>query len=257
MKSVCLKPMEENQKADSAAVRLQKFLANQGLCSRRHGEAAILAGEVLVNQKPAILGQKVDPLRDEVIFCGECIRPKKEFHRIVLAMNKPLGYICSNFDPSGAPTVFDLLSLYRQQRLFCCGRLDKDSEGLLILTNDGEFAQKLSHPSRGIHKFYRLRLDRPLEKFSQKQMLQGLQDGNDFLSVEAVKTGRGDHCLIEVELAAGRKRHLRRLLEALGYDVKRLLRYQIGAFQLEGIKPGKYIPLSPKQLEKLFRAVEK
>lgn len=238
--------------SESQTERLQKYIAERGMCSRRHAEEAIAAGMVTVNGKVAILGQKVDPLHDEVVFYGETISKKKLPKKIVLALHKPRGYLCSNSDPFHGETVFDLLPLYRQYKLFCCGRLDKDSEGLLILTNDGNLAQRLSHPSRGVTKYYHVILDKPFQSSYIAILKSGIEDEGDLLRVKEITFPSKDRHWIEVQLEEGKKRHIRRQMAALGYRVERLIRVKIGDFALENLKPGKYLELKEKHIAKLF-----
>ncbi len=145
----------------SAQVRLQKYIADAGVCSRRAAEALIEAGDVHVNGKIATIGQKVTPGEDNVSVDGQRIRlPRGE--AMTLAVNKPRGLVCSNDDPHNPGTVFDLLPpQLAQRRFFCAGRLDKDSEGLVILTTDGDLANRLMHPRNVVVKRYHVKLDIP------------------------------------------------------------------------------------------------
>ena len=144
-------------------MRIQKYISQCGVCSRRAAEEKILEGAVTVNGEIAQIGQDVDPEKDKVAVDGVTLKGIVA-EKVVLAMNKPKGYLCSNDDPFEAKKVFDLLPPpYDKMKLFCCGRLDKNSQGLLILTNDGELANKITHPSSGIIKRYRVTLNRPLD----------------------------------------------------------------------------------------------
>ena len=158
-------------------MRIQKYISQCGICSRREAETKILEGLVTVNGKPAEIGQDVNPETDRVWVDGRVARGAVK-EKVVLAMNKPKGYLCSNSDPFEAQTVFDLLpEPYSKMKLFCCGRLDKGSRGLLILTNDGDLANKITHPSGGIIKRYRVLLNRDLDEKIIPALLRGVYSG--------------------------------------------------------------------------------
>lgn len=246
------------EKADSAMVggvpiRIQKFLSECEVCSRRAAERAIAEGEVRVNGRPAELGQKVRPGRDLVSFRGEVVRPRRR-RSVLILLHKPVGYVCSNADPNGDRTVFELLPLYSGRKLFCCGRLDKDSEGLLILSSHGELAQRICHPSNRLEKFYRLWLDRNFDWSRKRMLLDGIEDGGEVLAVHRILPSASRGSLLELSLIDGKKRHLRRLMACLGYRVRRLLRYRIGDFTLEGLKPGRYRELSESRQRRLLES---
>lgn len=240
----------------SIPVRLQKYLADQGIASRRQAEVFIEEGRVEVNGETAQLGQKVMPDRDRVTLDGQQIRAKT-IPTVVLAMHKPRGVLCSNDDPHHERTVFDLLPpFYSEYRLFCAGRLDKDSEGLLILTNDGALSQRLTHPSNNVIKRYHVTVNKPFDSNDIRTMLNGITYEGERLQAEKVipetRGGMEGACRLEIHLRHGRKREIRRLLEALGYFVKRLKRFQIGAFKLRGIGPGSVKELGKKDIALLF-----
>lgn len=241
--------------ATGGLVRLQKFLADQGLCSRREAEEWITEGRLTVNGKTAVLGQKVDPFKDHVKLGRRLLRPLP-LEPLVLAMHKPKGLLCSNEDPHHSETVFDLLPKeYRKRRLFCAGRLDKDSEGLLILTNDGDLSHRLTHPSSGVIKRYRIVLNRAFDQTLIPVMLRGIEDDGEKLYAHKIipdKVGAEKECRLEVHLAQGRKREIRRLFEKFGFFVKRLRRVQIGAYRLQGIPPGSVRKLGEKEIDLLF-----
>lgn len=239
--------------AEKSAKRIQKFLSECEICSRRAAERAIELGEVSINGKRAELGQKVRPEEDRICFRGQVVRPKKR-RSVLILMNKPVGYICSNSDPNCELNVFQLLPLYSGRKLFCCGRLDKDSEGLLLLSSNGDLAQKICHPSQRIEKFYRLWLDRNFDWSKRKLLLKGVEDGGERLAVHRIFPAASRGSVLELSLMEGKKRHLRRLLAGLGYEVRRLLRYRIGDFTLGNLKPGKYRELSEERQRQLLKA---
>lgn len=237
-----------------SAVRLQKFMADQGIASRRASEELIRAGRVTVNGKVAEIGCKVEPGRDKVAVDGNVTQPQK-LKSVVVAVNKPKGYLCSNSDPHHERTVFSLLPPgLAEQRLFCAGRLDKESEGLLILTNDGAIAHQLTHPTHQVIKRYRVTIDREFDPKHIRNLLEGITWEGERLKVEKVvpKKLGGEIRHLEVHMGHGKKREIRRLFIALGYEVTRLQRFQIGSLQLRGIGPGKSKRLSKEQIAQLF-----
>jgi 23S rRNA pseudouridine2605 synthase len=239
-----------------SAVRVQKFLADAGLCSRRAAEQLITQGEVWVNGKVAVLGQKIDPETDKVTVEGSQVRTKVQ-PKITLAVHKPRGLVCSNDDPHNPETIFNLLPpQLAQHRFFTAGRLDKDSEGLVILTTDGDLAQRLTHPSNLVTKRYLVVLEKGFPRDRIPRLLSGVTIEGERLKVEyanLINVGPGDIATsIDVHMHHGKKREIRQLFLALGHPVKRLKRYQIGAFPLRGIPLRAGKQLSPAQIESLF-----
>jgi 23S rRNA pseudouridine2605 synthase len=240
----------------SDSIRLQKFIADAGVCSRRAAEALIAQGEVWVNGKAAALGQKITPGVDRVTVSGKTVRTTAQ-PRITVAVHKPRGLVCSNEDPHHAATVFDLLPReFSKFRFFCAGRLDLDSEGLVVLTTDGDLAHRLMHPSNVVVKRYHVTLKRPFPASRLLQLVRGIAIEGERMKVEraALINAKPDESAIDldVHMHHGKKREIRQLFTALGFDVKRLRRYQIGALQLKGIplRAGKV--LSNKDVESLF-----
>ena len=238
-----------------AAERIQKIIANSGLCSRREAERAIEGGNVRVNGKIAQLGDKAT--QDAAIFVNNKPIFKKEVRPVTLIMNKPKGVLCTNADPHAERTVFELLPPdLQRQRLFCAGRLDKDSEGLLVITNDGDLAHRLTHPSTQVVKRYRVVLHRDFNKEDIPKLLAGAEYEGDFLKAEKVipapAVGEGHQRRLEVHLHHGKKREVRRLFEANRYFVKKLARVQIGGIVLKNIPRGGIKILGKKDIERLF-----
>jgi 23S rRNA pseudouridine2605 synthase len=240
--------------SDQNKMRVQKFLAYKGLCSRREGEQWILEGEIWVNGVPATLGQSIDPTVDTVKVKNQVFKPEPLVRTpIVLLMNKPRRVICSHSDPFHNETIFDLLpERYKEEKLFLAGRLDKDSEGLLILTNDGGFAQALTHPSFEVIKKYQVILNRDFDPAHIKLLLKGVEDeGEHLYAVKAIPSTYGGIKAarqLEVHLAQGRKREVRRLFEAIGYFVHRLKRTHIGPWSTKGIATGSVKALDAKEI---------
>lgn len=238
-------------------IRIQKFLAEAGLCSRRAAEALIAQGEVRVNGVPAVPGLKIAPGVDRVTVSGKPVRSTAQ-PRITVAVHKPRGIVCSNDDPHHAATVFDLLPReLAKLRFFCAGRLDLDSEGLVILTTDGDLANRLMHPSSTVVKRYQVLLKKPFPASRLPQLIRGVIVEGERLRVERAALVNADAnqtaARLDVQMHHGKKREIRLLFTGLGYDVKRLRRYQIGALPLKGIplRAGKV--LSTKEVDSLFR----
>jgi 23S rRNA pseudouridine2605 synthase len=238
-------------------IRLQKFLADAGLGSRRAAEAAIAAGEIWVNGKAAELGCKINPHTDKVTFKGKSLRTEAQ-PKLTLAVHKPRGLICSNNDPHNPETIFSLLprQLVRY-RFFCAGRLDKDSEGLVILTTDGDLAHRLMHPASEVVKRYAVRLAENFPASRIKLLMRGVIADGEKLKVEHALLLNprvdGSSSSLDVHLHHGKKREIRLLFLALGYEVKRLRRYQIGALRLRGIPLRGMKQLSPREIEMIFQ----
>ena len=237
-------------------MRIQKYISQCGVCSRREAERKILEGDVEVNGVPAEIGQDVNPEADKVSVDGALVRGIVE-DKVVLAMNKPKGYICSNGDPFKAQTVFDLLpEPFVSMKLFCCGRLDKNSQGLLLLTNDGDLANKITHPSSGVVKRYHVLLNRDLDAKIIPVLLRGvLCDGEKLKASKIIPDSSNlsdSPRRVEVWLNQGRKREIRRMFEAMGYFVKELKRYQIGGLVLKRIPEGAVKILGKADIEKIF-----
>ncbi len=238
--------------------RLQKFIADAGICSRRAAEALIARGEVWVNGKVAVLGQKIFPASDRITVSGKIIRTVAQ-PKITLAVHKPRGLVCSNDDPHNPETIFMLLPReYSRYRFFCAGRLDKDSEGLVILTTDGDLAHRLMHPSSEVVKRYHVSLKQPYPASRLPRLVKGLTFEGERLKVERAALvnpkpdGTGHE--LDIHMHHGKKREIRLLFSALGYIVQRLRRYQIGAVRLKGIPLRGAKQLASKEIEQLFRS---
>lgn len=239
-----------------ARIRLQKYLSQAEICSRRAAETLIANGEVTVNGRVAELGQTVIPGEDDVRLNGEKIALEAR-SRLVLMMNKPRGYVCTNLDPHNAQTVFQLIPReYAAHKLFCVGRLDKDSEGLLLITNDGDLANRIIHPSSNILKRYEVSLNRDYDPALTPRLLKGVkikneQDEDEFLQFANV-VRFPDPRKLEIHLKQGRKREIRRLFEVFGFFVKTLLRFQIGGLILKKMPAGDCRKLSQKEIDLIF-----
>ena len=258
---------------DSQQIRLNKFLAERIGVSRREADELISAGKVLIDGKPAILGARLDKT-SKVCYNGKIIPFNADF--LYLAMNKPVGYVCSRRAQGDAPTIYTLLPA-KYHALKTVGRLDKDSSGLILLTNDGDFAFQMTHPKFHKEKVYEVELDRPLEplhqqmisdygvmlddgpsKFTVVKKETKLDDSRAFATTGAideaspVTTGASkearessDFVSYAVVLSEGRNRQIRRTFAAFGYRVTALHRTTFGKYQLSDLAPGKYVIIKP------------
>ena len=243
---------------DQTKQRLQKVLADRGVASRRKAEELILEGKVRVNGKTALIGMCVDPIRDDISLVGQSI-PKASAAPIVLMMHKPKGYICSHADPHHERTIYDLLPpQYAKMRLFCAGRLDKDSEGMLILSNNGQLVQRITHPSNEVIKRYKVEVHKPFDVAKIPAFLKGIEDEGERLFATAVipaTMGFKKDRTLEIHLQQGHKREIRRLCEHFGYYVKKLKRFQIGKLTLKTVPLGSVKVLKEKEIALLLAKV--
>jgi len=236
--------------------RLQKIMAHAGIASRRACEELIREGRVAVNGRVAQLGQKADQARDRITVDGRPVRVKRR--RTYVALHKPRGVLSDEGDGSGRlSTVRDLVSL--PGRLFPVGRLDLRSEGLILLTDDGEMANRLTHPRYEHTKEYHVYVeghpdDETLERWRQGVFLDGRLTAPAGVSV--LRHGR-DHTWLEVVLREGRKRQIRRVATMLGYPVYRLIRVRIGPLHLGNLKPGQWRKLTNAEVKALRSAVRR
>lgn len=239
-------------------MRLQKYLADAGICSRRAAEVLIAQGEVWVNGKAAVPGQKVAPGIDKVTVEGKPVRAAAQ-PKITLVVNKPRGLVCSNDDPFNPENVFSLVPReLARLRFFCAGRLDKDSEGLVILTTDGDLANRLMHPSHRVVKRYYVSLKTPFPAARLGLLVRGIVVEGERLKVERASLvnpgAAGESRDLDLHMEHGKKREIRQLLTTLGFDVRRLRRYQIGAIRLQGIPLRGGKQLSTKEIDQLFHS---
>lgn len=235
-------------------VRLQKLLASAGVGSRRACEQLIADGRVEVDGQIVIeLGVRVDP--DSQIVHVDGSRVQLDDSKLYLAFNKPLGVVSTMQDEMGRPSVGDYLE-QRKDRLFHVGRLDADTEGLLLLTNDGDLANRLQHPSYGVSKTYVAVVPGPVPRDFGKRLREGvdLDDGPVQVDSFRLVDSRPGQAMVEVVLHEGRKHIVRRLLEAMGRPVESLVRTEVGPVQLGELRPGKMRPLSSREVAALYSA---
>jgi 23S rRNA pseudouridine2605 synthase len=243
-------PQAETGTAD----RLQKVLALAGVGSRRACEDLIFRRRVTVNGKVAKLGDKVDPATAEIYVDGQ--RVITDTKLAYLALNKPRGVVASLDDEKGRTELADFLGQF-EQRLFHVGRLDADSEGLLLLTNDGGLAHKLMHPSYGVAKTYLAEVAGPLPRNVGKRLLEGieLEDGPARVDKFRLVDALGKTAQIEIVLHEGRKHIVRRMMDEVGHPVSRLIRTAVGPIRLGDLRPGGFRHLSNAEIAALFKAV--
>jgi 23S rRNA pseudouridine2605 synthase len=239
--------------------RIQKAIADMGICSRRQAEQMILDGRVKVNGHPVKLGDKMDIARDVVSIDGVTMRPPRKRELKYYILNKPRGYITTASDDRGRKTVMELISDI-PERVYPVGRLDKDSEGLLILTNDGALANALMHPSGKVSKMYRVTVHPKASEEQVVALTDGvvLDDGTKTLpAVIRVVADEDERTVMEMTIREGKNRQIRRMCEAVGLEVARLSRKQIGPIKLGMLKSGTYRELKPAEIQALRGAVQK
>jgi 23S rRNA pseudouridine2605 synthase len=219
-----------------AIERLQKFLSNAGIASRRGSEVLIEKGLVRINGNVAKLGDKVDPAKDQVTYDGKLVRPETEMFYI--AVNKPKGYISSRFDPEERRSVYRLLPRELQSKVWSVGRLDFFTEGLILFTNDGELTQQLAHPKFEHDKEYEVELSKEPEESALDKLRVGVVIGeNDLTQPAKIKVRNGK---VYMTIHEGKKRQIRRMFDKIGYKVKNLKRIRINKLELGDIPSGKY-----------------
>jgi 23S rRNA pseudouridine2605 synthase len=239
---------------DASGIRLQRYLAMAGAGSRRHCEEFILSGRVTVDRKTITqLGFRVIPGVQEVRLDGERVRVERKTWYL---LNKPIGYLCTNSDPGGRPRVIDLFPRARE-RLFSVGRLDENSQGLLLVTNDGELAHKLAHPRFRVRKIYQVQVAGIPTKEILDQLKRGLYfaEGRFKVADARLVRTRGNSAVLELELLEGQNREIRRLLAKMGHKVQRLVRVALGPLVLGDLAAGQYRLLAPQEVAELEQLV--
>ena len=233
--------------------RLQKILSRHGAASRREAEELILSGRVTVNGSPALLGMKADADRDEILVDGNPLARREQ--RVYIMLNKPRGCLCTRRDEKGRKTVLDYLGDCRA-RVWPVGRLDLNSEGLLLLTNDGELTNALTHPSHGVEKIYSVRVEGADIPGAVKVLRETipLEDGPARAKRVRLVKDDGDRAILEITVTEGRKHLVRNLCAAAGLEVKRLIRVSEGGLSLGDLRTGCWRSLTPEELKLLFRS---
>jgi pseudouridine synthase len=245
---------ESSTDEPSRGDRLQKVLAAAGLGSRRECEGLIREGRVEVDRQVVTeLGTRVDPSRQEIRVDGESLRPSK---RLYFAVNKPVGVVSTNRDPSGRARVIDLVPT--DQRVFAVGRLDRSSEGLILVTNDGEFANRLTHPRYGVEKTYLVRVAGAPDQRQLARLKKGVHLAEGYARAQSihVKKKHGHSSDLIIVLNEGRNREIRRILARVGHKVLSLKRVAVGPVKLGDLPIGGWRRLMPDEIEELFRAAK-
>jgi 23S rRNA pseudouridine2605 synthase len=236
------------KKSDDDTIRLNKYIANAGLCSRREADELIEAGQITVNgQVVNELGYKVNP--GEVVKYGNrVLNPEK---MVYILVNKPKDYITTTDDPEGRHTVMELIAGACKERVYPVGRLDRNTTGLLLLTNDGELAEKLMHPSNEVHKIYQVELEKPITTEDFEKIKEGLELEDGFIKPDDVALVTPDAMVVGIEIHSGRNRIVRRIFESLGYEVLKLDRTVYGGLTKKELPRGKWRFLNEKEVVKL------
>ena len=230
-------------------IRLNKFIANSGVCSRREADNFILAGVVTVNGEVVTeLGTKVNVATDDIRFNGERLKGE---NKVYIVMNKPKGFVTTASDPHADKTVMDLLKGC-PTRVFPVGRLDKNTTGVLMFTNDGEIAEKLTHPSYDKKKIYQVSLDSKLKKEDYDKILSGIELSDGSIAADELEyIEEDDHRKLGIEIHSGKNRIVRRIFESLGYEVKALDRVYFAGLTKKGLKRGEWRYLSEGEINLL------
>lgn len=239
-------------------VRIQKIIADSGYCSRRKAEEYISAGKVKLNGRPVKLGDKADAVKDLITINGEKIifEPKRKLYYIML--NKPRGYVTTMSDELDRKCVNELLKDIND-RVYPIGRLDRNSEGLLLFTNDGAFANEIMHPKHHITKTYRVTVEGSAKEEQLIQMCEGvIIDGRrTYPAIINVLTAEEKRTVLQMTISEGRNRQIRKMCEAVGLTVARLKRTAVGPIKLGMLQPGEYRELTKEELRAIRNAVNK
>lgn len=233
-------------------MRLNKFLSNSGVASRRKCDQLILDGKVFVNGKQVVeLGTQINEKKDKIMVEGMIVKLPSSF--VYIKLNKPKGYTCTSSDEKGRKTIYDLIDC--KERLFSIGRLDYDTEGLIILTNDGDFANKVAHPKYQIDKEYRVTCEGEIKESELAVMRKGVViDGERMPSAKVEKLSfENGFTKLSVVIYEGQNRQVRRMFEAIGHAIKLLKRIRIGEVKLGGLNRGEYKDLTEDELNCLVR----
>lgn len=239
-------------------IRLQKILSEAGYCSRRKAESLIASNKVKVNGHPVKLGDRANPNRDVITVAGERVyyNPKRE--NLYIMLNKPRGYVTTLDDELGRRCVTELLEGV-DSRVYPVGRLDKNSEGLLLFTNDGTFANGIMHPSKHITKVYRVTVRPSITDEQLVAMSDGIEiDGRKTMpAIINVLSDEKDRVVLQISIKEGRNRQIRRMCEAVGLEVARLKRTSVGPLKLGMLKPGAWRDLTAEELRAMRNAIGK
>lgn len=241
---------EPSESSTSGLIRLNKFIADAGICSRREADQLIVQGEITVNgEVVTTMGVKVSR-QDDVRYNGSRLRAEK---LVYVLLNKPKDFITTTDDPENRRTVMDLIKNACEERIYPVGRLDRNTTGLLLFTNDGELAKTLSHPSGNVRKIYKVELDKPLTKVDFNKIAEGVELEDGPAKVDEIAALTSDMLSVGVELHSGRNRIVRRIFETLGYEVIRLDRVVYASLDKQMLPRGKWRFLTDREISKLKR----
>lgn len=233
-------------------IRIQKYFTDCGVLSRRAAEEEIRAGRVLVNGIPATVGQKIDPEQDEITYRGKTVTMDTHPRNLYVMLNKPRGYVTTMHDEQGRPCVTELIRDI-PNRVYPVGRLDMDSEGLLLLTNDGELANRLTHPRHEIPKIYHVKIRGAVTQDQLKALGKPMElDGYMIQPVDIKLTSiQSDHCILRMTLYEGRNRQIRKMCQTQDLKILSLRRIAIGELELGNLAPGQWRYLTHSQVQYL------
>jgi 23S rRNA pseudouridine2605 synthase len=241
------------EESKSGSIRLNKLISNSGVCSRREADELIKQGLVSVNgRKVTDMGVKVS-FRDDVRFRGKKLSSEK---KVYVLLNKPKGYVTTVEDPHAEHTVMELLGTSFSERVYPVGRLDKDSTGVLLLTNDGELAARLTHPKYEKRKIYHVFLDRVISRDDLFRLTEGVKLEDGIIAADAVSYADAeDRSQVGIEIHSGRNRVIRRMFESLGYKVKKLDRVYFAGLTKKNLQRGRWRYLTDKEISILKRGI--
>lgn len=239
-------------------VRVQKLISESGYCSRRKAEELIAKGRVKINGRPCSLGDKADKVKDLISIDGENLYIEKKRNLVYYMLNKPRGYVTTTCDELDRRCVMDLMEGI-EERVFPIGRLDRNSEGLLLFTNDGDLANQIMHPSCHVTKTYRVTVRPDINEDQILELTNGvvIDDKKTLPASVTVLTKEEGRVVLQVAIKEGRNRQVRKMCEAVGLEVARLKRTSIGPLKLGMLKPGEYRELTPAELTALRNSIAK
>jgi 23S rRNA pseudouridine2605 synthase len=242
-------------KIDDGLIRLNRFIANAGICSRRKADELIAAGVVSVNGEPVTeLGFKVDPAKDSVRYNGEALKREKN---VYVLLNKPKDYITTTDDPQERKTVMSLVEKASRERIYPVGRLDRNTTGLLLMTNDGDLAEKLSHPRNNITKLYQVELNKSLSQGDMNKILFGIELEDGVIKPDAVSyVAGGSKKEVGIQIHSGKNRVVRRIFESLGYEVVKLDRVVYSNLTKKDLPRGRWRYLEEKEIIQLKHLIK-
>jgi 23S rRNA pseudouridine2605 synthase len=240
-------------KIDEDLIRLNKFIANSGLCARREADELIRQGHIAVNGKKVMdMGVKVRH-SDTVTYNGKILSPGR---KVYVLLNKPKGYVTTVRDPYAEQTVMDLVREATSERIYPVGRLDKGTTGVLLLTNDGDLAGKLTHPKYGVGKVYHVFTDKPVTKGVMETIIRGVELDGETVSADAMSfPDPEDHTQVGIEIHSGQNRVVRRIFENLGYRIKKLDRVSFAGLTKKNLQRGHWRHLTQKEVSVLKRGI--